>query len=250
MKSKWRNELKIINYITTTERYKVIFWLSVILSLYGGFVLGCSSDNFFDSLLVPLSFPIFNIVFFAIIFFNNINACSIFKKDFPDYVIRLKNKKEYIKTLIRLSAIMFLFHFIIIMLLIIGILLLTTFNNLGLSQYQNYSITNFTYLLFYFIRYTIYGLLITIISTLIFINTNPMITLIVNGIFLLLLLYFGNIVAMQNKFSLLIWSYYSITIYPSFMLEISSSVFMLLILEVITMFLYNFSIGNKKVQVL
>lgn len=250
MKNKYRNELKIINYITTTDRYKVIFWISIIICLYGSIVLGGSSENFFDSLLVPLSFPIFNVFLFALLFLNNINVCSIFKKEFPDYILRLKNKKEYIKTLMRLSATMFLFQFIIILSFILMILLLTTFNNLELYPYLSYNISNFTYMLFYCIRYIIYGILLTIISTLIFVNTNSRVTLVINGIYLLLLFYLGNIISLQTNFSLSIWSYFTITIYSSFSLELASSVFMALILEIIIGILYMISIKNRKIEIL
>ena len=62
--------------------------------LLGGFILGVSVDNFFDSILVQFQFSIFNIFLFTLVFFNNMNACSIFKNDFTFYIMRLKNKKE------------------------------------------------------------------------------------------------------------------------------------------------------------
>lgn len=96
MKNRYRNEIQILNYVTTTEKYKGIFFTSFILSLYGGFVLGGSVDNFFNSILVPFQFSIFNIFLFSLVLLNNINVCSIFKNDFSFYIIRLKNKKEYI----------------------------------------------------------------------------------------------------------------------------------------------------------
>lgn len=250
MKNKYHNELKILNYITTTERYKLIFWLSVILCLYGGFVLGISKQNFFESLLVPLQFPIFNVFFFSIIFLNNINACSVFKNEFPNYILRLKNKKTYIRSLIRLSLLMFLFHFIIVFLLLLMILLLTTSNDLSIIPYQNYSINIALYLLFYCIRYIIFGMLITIISTLIFVNMGSKFTLLVDGIFLALLFYLGNIISLKTNFSISIWSYFTITLYSSFSMELSCSLFMALILEIIVILLYWVSIHNKRVEIL
>ena len=249
MKNKYHNELKILNYITSTDKYKAIFLLTVILCLYGGFALGTSKNNFFDSILVPLQFPIFNVFLFAIIFLNNINTCSIFKNNFPDYVIRLKSKKRYIKTLLRLSTTMFLFHFGLILLFLIMPLLLTTFNDLSIHAYQNYEISNLVFLLFYILRYAIYGTLITIISTLIFINTNSKITIVINGLFLLLLFYFGGIIAYQTNVSLSIWSYFTITLYSTFSLEVFSSVCTLLLLEIIIGILYILTIKNRKLAI-
>ena len=222
MKNKYRNELNIINYITSTEKYKVIFFISVLLSIYGGFILGVSADNFFDSILIPLRFPIFNIFLFALIFINNINVCSIFKKNFPFYVSRLKNKIEYIKTMLRLSTIMYLFHMSIILLFLLASLFLTTFNNLEIYNYSNYynsyEINNLIYCCFYCIRYLIFGLLIINISSLIYLNLNQKITMIINGIFLILMFYFGNIISMLDNYTINIWSYFTLTMFSSFTL--------------------------------
>lgn len=251
MKNKYHNELKILNYITSTERYKVIFWVSIILCLYGGFILGgaSSESNFFGSLLIPFQFPIFNVFLFTVMFLNNINVCSIFKKDFSAYILRLKNKREYIKTLIRLSTFMFLYHFLIILLFIIMTLLLTKVGDLKVYSYHTYEVNNVFYLLFYIARYIIYALLITVISTLIFINTNSKITLVTNTIFLLLMFYLGNAVRVQETFSFSIWSYFYFTLYVSFTTELASSFLMLLILEVITYVFYLFTLKNKRIEI-
>lgn len=249
MKNKYHNELKIINYITTTERYKAIFFVSVVLGLYGGFILGTPADNFIDSLLVPLRFPLFNVFLFAVIFLNNINTCSIFKKNFPDYILRLGSKKEYVKTIVRITTIMFLFHFMIILFFILMSLFLTTLSNFKIETYQFYGISNFTYLLFYYFRYIIYGLLLTIISSLIYINTNTKITLLFNGTFLLLMHYLGNIVSLRTSFSLSIWSYFTMTAYETFSMEVSSSVLMALILEIIVLGASHLSSKNKRLEI-
>ena len=253
MKSKYRNELKIINYITTTDKYKAIFFTTLILCLYGGFILGTSANNFFDSILVPLQFPIFNVFFFSIIFINNLNVCSILKKDFSFYTLRLKNKKEYIKFLLRVSAIMFLFHIIIIFLILFTCLFLTTFNNVEIYNYQNYfvnyGINNLTFCCFYCIRYILFGLLITIISSLIYINAGQKTAIVINIIFLILMFYLGGTMTLYDSFSLLIWSYFTSTMYTTFSLELSSSVFMVLILEIIILSLYHISKNNKRIEI-
>lgn len=250
MKNKYRNELKIINYITTTERYKAIFLVSIIISLYGGFILGGATENFFNSLLVPLQFPMFNVFFFAVIILNNINVCSIFKNSFPNYIMRLKSRKEYIKSIIRLSMIMFLFHFLIILLFILMCLFLINMTNFDIENYASYGTSNLIYVIFYLFRYIIFGILLTIIFSLIYINTNTKITLMFGGGFLLLMFYFGNIIQIRDSFSLSIWSYYTKTLYSTFGLEISSSVFMILLLEIIIAVLYFFSNKNKRFSIL
>lgn len=250
MKSKYRNEIRVLNYITSTEKYKGIFFASLILSLYGGFILGGSTDNFFSSILTPFQFHIFNIFLFALIFLNNMNACSIFKNDFSFYIMRLKNKKEYVKAIIRITVLMYLFRILIILLLIFICLLFSTFHNVTISAYQNYNITNLAYSFFYLIRYIILGLLLTIISTLIYTNASDKVVLIIQSIFLLLFLYLDNFqLEARTTFSLSIWSYFRNVIYETFSLEVASSILMIMILEIIIMLLYRVSLKNKKVAI-
>ena len=117
---------------------------------------------------------------------------------------------------------MFLFHFGLILLFLIMPLLLTTFNDLSIHAYQNYEISNLVFLLFYILRYAIYGTLITIISTLIFINTNSKITIVINGLFLLLLFYFWWNYSLSNKcFSIYMVIFHN-TLYSTFSLEVFS----------------------------
>ena len=248
MKNKYHNELKILSYIISTEKYKVIFFCSLILALYGSLVLGITADNFLDSILIPLRFPIFNIFMFAIIFVNNINTCTTFQNDFSFYIIRLKSKKEYIRTLIRLTIYMYLFHILVILLFIFIIFLLTTFKNIAIYTYQNYTINNLIYTCFYLIRYIIFGLLLTIISSLIYINTNEKVILTLDFIFLIFFLDM-DFFLLQGKenMPLLIWSYFTYTFYSSFSLELAYSLGMLIILESIIIILYRLSLKSKKV---
>lgn len=253
MKNKYHNEMKIISYIMSTDRYKAIFFLSVILALYGGFALGTTMNNFWDSILVPIQFYIFNIILFAFIFLNNINACSIFKNDFSFYIIRLKNKREYIKTLVKISVIMYFIQIAIIFLFILMCLLLTTFKNTQIYPYEtyfgSYGISNLTFCIFYCIRYILFGLLITMVSTFVYLNFTPKITIVFEGIFLVLMYYFSAIVSLRYTFSLLVWTYYTQTIYDTFSLEVASSVFMLLLLEVIVIVIYKLSLKNRRIEI-
>ena len=73
MRNKLRNDFKILDYITSNEKYKAIFFVSMIVVIYGTLVLGIASDNFFDSILIPFQFPIFNILIFSLLFLNNLN---------------------------------------------------------------------------------------------------------------------------------------------------------------------------------
>lgn len=250
MKDKLRDDLKIIRYVTSTERYKAIFFITLIAILYGTLALGIYTENFFESILMPFKFYLFNIIMFTLIFLNNLNLCSIFQKDFSFYIIRLKDKKAYIKTLVRLSVLNYLIYFLTVILLMMTILLLTSFNNISIYNYENYSISNAFYCIFYMFRYIIYGLLITISFTLININTNDRILIFIQLVFLAMF-FNGNIMNMVEKreISLYIWTYLSTTTFITFGLEVVGSILILLILEVIFLLMYYISCKNKRMEI-
>lgn len=251
---KWLGrELRVLNYITSTEKYKIIFSCSIILSLYGTLVLGLSTDNFFNSFLIPFRFSTFNLLLFALLFLNNMNACSIFKNDFSFYIIRLKNKREFVKEMLKVSTMMYFFQISIIFLFLIMILLLTKAGNLEIYPYQNfyniYEVNNLVYCLFYFVRYIILGLLIMIISTLIYLNTNGRTVLLFNGFFLLLQFYFNDIVLVNPNFTINLFLYFSASSFNSFMIEVSSSLLMIIVLEIIIMLFKFITRENRWVDV-
>ena len=61
------HKMDVLNYMISTEKFKVIFILIIILALYGSVVLGVSSYNFLDSILIPLQFGLFNIFMFILL---------------------------------------------------------------------------------------------------------------------------------------------------------------------------------------
>lgn len=128
---------------------------------------------------------------------------------------------------------------------------MTTISNTSILNYQNYNVSNFVYLLFYMFRYIIYGLLIMLISSLIYVNTNDKITLCFQLLFLSMFLQ-NNIINIysKNNITLLIWSYFSGTTFSTFNLEILSSILVLLLLEFIYFFLFYISEKIKKVEIL
>lgn len=248
MKNKLRNELKILSYVTSQEKYKAIFFISLILALYGSFVLSLVESNFFSSLLIPFRYYIFNLFTFVTIILNSINVCNILKKDFGFYLIRLKNKKEYIKSLIRINILMYLFHMLILFLLVLAFLLLTG-RNFNIIKYDNYNISNLFYTCFYLFRYLLLGLLISIIMTLLYIYINEKITIVIQTFFLAFFFLYDSVIKISTTtyqiVSLFIWSYFTKFDYPSFKIEVISSCLMTISLLGIISILY-FVLSKKK----
>jgi hypothetical protein len=249
MKSNFRNRLQIISYITSGEKYKVIFFSTIILALYGGLVLGIGNDNFIDSFMIPFQFEIFNILMFSIMFLNTLNTCHIFASKFDFYIIRLKSKKKYVNELLKNVLLSNVFNLLIFLLFYFMILNIFKLGNISIHIYI-YNVSNIIYLIFYMARYFIILLLTTTLSALIYINFKIKYTMIFDSLFLI-----GFLVMVVNKtkissFSILPWSYFGNVIYSSFLLDISYSILFVLILECIIYMAYKFTLKNNKVVIL
>ena len=243
------NQLKILNYIASTERFKAIFAMTVILSLYGSIVLGVSTDNFIDSIFIPFQFPIFNVFMFSLLLLNTLNTCSIINKNFSFYILRLQNKKKYCIELLKsvilvnlfLLCLFFLFFFIVLNIFKLG--------KIQIHNYQNYNVTNLIYVIFYLFRYIFIAIGLTMFSALLFLNFKWKITLVIDGIFLAMFLLIPIDMEIKNHFSLSIWSYFTNTMYSTFLTEISFSLLFLCILEGFVLLLFHFTYRNKRMVI-
>lgn len=234
---KLNSTIEILNFITKTSKFKIIIILSVILSLYGSFILSAGINNYFNSILCTFQFTTFNALFFLILFINTINICSMFDK-YYFYIIRLNNKKRYLKELIKLIVYA---NFIVI-----GTLFLSYFAFLNLVEFQyifptdyNGYVNNIVYTIFYLIRYIVIAISISIMSIISYVKLGEKITIIFNIIFIAFFWFFsGNNLSVVNSFSILPWNYFSNINYGSFSLEINYSILFIFILEMIIYFLY------------
>ncbi len=248
MKIKWRNQIKMLNYITSTERFKIIFVISIIISLYGGVVLGTSSSNYADAILKCFRFYLYNIFIMALLFLNTLNTCSIFDKKFGFYAIRLKNKKNYLKEVIKTTLFVNMFFLLIFFLLYFISLNFFNFGKFGVYQYQNYNVNNFVYMLFYMIRYVFVSMMICSISALIFINFKEKITILFNFLFLIGFMS-PTLFSINRNFSFSPWHYMTSINYPSFLTEISCSLMFAVFIEIIYILVFNLTVRNKKMVI-
>lgn len=237
---------EILNFITRTSKFKVIIVFSIMISLYGSFVLSAGIKNYFNAVLVTFQFSTFNALFFLILFINTIYVCSIFNK-YYFYIIRLNSKRMYLKELIKLVV---RANFIVI-----GTIILSYFAFLNLVEYQylfsadyNGYVNNIIYTVFYLIRYMIIATLISMISTISYVKLGEKLTIIMDIIFIAFFWIVPETsLTIVNSFSLLPWKYFESIRYGSFSLEINYSVLFIFILEVITYLLYkNISIKYNK----
>ena len=248
-KKKLDSTTEILNFITKTSKFKAIIILSIIISLYGSFVLSAGVENYFNAVLVTFQFSTFNALLFLILFINTINVCSIFNK-YYFYIIRLNNKQVYLKELIKLVVRANLIVIGIIIISYLAFLNLVEFQYLFPADYNGY-VNNIIYTVFYLIRYIIIAILISIISIISYVKLGEKTTIIINIMFIAFFWIVPNTnLTIASSFSILPWKYFESIRYESFSLEINYSVLFIFILEIITYLLYkNINIKYNKFNI-
>ncbi len=246
MKNKFRNRYQIFNYIVSSERFKFLFLSTLMLSFYGAIGICNMNEPYIDTAISSYQFDTFNVLVFAILFFNTLNVCTTFDKEFSNYIIRLRNKKKYVIELVKTTIILNLFFFIIQFFIFFMILNLIKLDNIKIVNYLNYDVSNLIYLIFYLIRYVVYSIIITTLVTTIYINFKQKIAFVFCIIFVIGFK-FGEF-GLEIKDSLIIkpWYYYSTIICKSFSMELLFSIIYLIILLIIVSVSYFLTLKNKK----
>lgn len=241
MKSKIARYRLISNYILSTDKFKIIFLLMVALVLYGGVVLGTNINNFFDSILMSYQFFFFNIFFFALLIFNTLNTCSVFDK-LKFYIIRLKDKKHYLREMVLISLIQNLIFIILFLILYFSVLILLKFGMFDVYSYKSYEISNLIYSLFYLVRYIFISLLISIIISILNFKYNNIVNRIVIILFLIGFFVFSEL-GINNLFifKLLPYNYLNDAVYDRFLSEVIYSSIYLVTLVLIILVLFKSS---------
>ena len=101
MKKLLHKRFIILNSITKEESFKVVYIFSIILALYGSYVLASGTKTMIESTLVTFTFPIFNLLFFLLVLLNSYNTYKSFSKEFDSYIIRLKTKRDYYNIIVK-----------------------------------------------------------------------------------------------------------------------------------------------------
>lgn len=230
----------IINYIISSEKYKLIFFLTIILTLYGGIILTISVDNTYDAILVTFQFPIFCVFLFMIFFFNTLNTCTVMGNlDF--YLIRLKNKKNVLNETMKNVFIINLFHFLILFILYFSVLMVFTHLSFELHNYSNYTVNNGIYTIWFLFRYILFLSILMEIITIIYYNNKYKLALSI--IVVSLCGFIVHSITIFNWktngiFGIIPWNFFLGLSYDTFLNEFFYSSLLLVFFEIIIIFLY------------
>ena len=243
---KMKNRLTNFSYILETQLFKFIFLLMIIASSLG--VILTFKETYINANIIIVSNSWINSIFILILLISTSQTYFVFDKN-NEYVIRLKNKRTYLKELTKQvifnNTLMIIIQFTLITIFII----ITIFNGIKIVPYSNYQITNLEYLLFYIIRTYFIYLFISIFNVLILKIINNKVVIAINGIICALLInstYSEIPITKINDMPIYLHKYLGIIKYENFHIELYSSLIFLIILIIVAFILYKIVYNNFK----
>ena len=241
----FKNSLKIYNYFTTGNHFKFLFVCGLLLCIYAGGVLGISSENFLDSLVIPMQIPYFNTILFLMYFINGMFVSNIYNKNFDYFIIRYQKKETFKKKMIQTINILNIYYSIIFIILYFSLMLLFNYNGIKVIILDKYHITNLIYIVFFIVRYFVFINIYASLFNLIYLNKNRHLTIIILTAYILGF-FFLDFLDVNNTFTLNPWIYVFKENYRSFNLEVFSSIFNFALLLIFYIIIYKFIIKKNE----
>lgn len=238
MKQKWKNK-EMFQYIISKDNFKLCFLFAICISVYGGAILATNTQNVFSAFLLSFSFSIFQILFFALFFYNTYTTLTIVNRDLHNYIYRLGSKANYINSSIRLSILSNLY-----LLLLFLLMFLTAYNFLGPGISFNGEI-DLGYFFFFFFRYFMIWILTCIILSYLYLISKVKLSYVFSCLFLVAILgYSYLLVPYQYLFfpGSLLDAYAQ---FPSFSIQLILSISFIIVLILVLFLLYFYSRKNK-----
>ncbi len=237
----------IIDTITRSSKFKILFILSIFLAFYGAYGLGANNKDFFGTILISFSSGYFNLGFSLLLFVNTIYFCSWFSR-YDNYIIRLHDKKSCLKQMICQGLKLNLILMICFLLIYFIFLFFTNFGYFQGSEVFNYGITSHVYVVFYLIRYFCFSCFLSLFIICFYVFLGEKKTILFSLVFFIgyIITLFLDVNLLDNSFKILPYSYYTLYDYSTFSLEIVYSILYLLLLELFFYILIYIFLRRKK----
>ncbi len=231
-----RSRIEILKFIFKTDVSKFVVLLSIVIGLFAGNTLiSRETQGYFISLFHVYVTASFHAIVLAILLINSIHSMKIFEKlDF--YIMRVRNKRNYIKSLLIITSLSNFFIITLIFVIVLCCLNMNSSFSLGIVSYELYGISNVVYLFFFLMRYIIITLILMSIHVLAFKILNRILVFIIDIYFLtsvFLYSYKVNTINTIWKMPLLPQDYYFPLQCNIFSLEIGISIIFILLLLLI-----------------
>ncbi len=223
-----------LHYFLSTPLFKVLYVIAIIIPLsvmYGNKMSmpDLTYIGLFCSLIENPSFVLYSLFFIPLVASTSIYLR--FEKN-RFHILRLKNKKNYLKTLLGqvLSVNSFLF-LVLVMTTMIELNLFGT--DFSISNYSDYNVSNLFYLIYSLFRLHFISQLFIILSICFFKILNPTVTIVMNIVTYLLVYMQGNFITFESilKKSMSFWvgKYIMTDTYDSFLQEFQFTILFLVL---------------------
>lgn len=223
MKSNLAYKYQNFKYSLDTQKFKIVFLLSLISAIYGVCTFAFKMD-YVNGFLNILNAFFYILMLVLIILINTLNTFDIYTSN-KFYIMRFNNRKQFLVDLIK--GIVFNNFMIIIMNIFLVIIGLNIFNeNTDLFTVNSDGIHIWIYLIYKILKFIILLEIISVANTLILFVFNKKIVLLVNFCLCMLLVAVpytqtGSIDSIV-KIPLFIWQYFFTYKYSNFIFEIVS----------------------------
>lgn len=167
LKSKLQRYSSFISYYINKGRFKEIYFITVLLSIYSA-LLGRGDKDTIDGILNVLSFPTFLLIFFVLLLVNTISFNKLLDKVSYFQEIRMKNKYNIIVFRIKETILVTLFYLFLTFILIYSFIYLGHLGYITNTQYGNYNISKLFFLIYFTIRLTIISCAICTFNTILY----------------------------------------------------------------------------------
>lgn len=167
LKNKLQRYSSFISYYINKGRFKEIYFITILLSIYGA-LLGRGDKDTIDGILTVFSFPTFLLMLFVLLLVNTISFNKLLDKVSYFQEIRMKNKYNIIVFRIKETILVTLFYLFLTFILIYSFIYLGHLGYITNTQYENYNISKVLFLIYFTIRLTIISCLISTFNTILY----------------------------------------------------------------------------------
>lgn len=218
---------------------KTIIFILIIFNFFIA-ISYLQGEHFVDGLILFVTNAVYCVVLFALTLINTLTIYKNFEKNYF-YILRFKDKKEYLGTLLKTIVVNNLIFFLINLAIII--IYLTIFSNgFVIMNWQTYNISNLTYVLFYMIRFFILMEIVMIISVLLMKlfdkNTLILFNVIIWSSFLFYPYELKKIIGSVWEMHWMLAGYLRYHFYTTFSLEVLYSIIFIFLMAIICWILF------------
>ena len=247
LKNSFRCAYEIYKQSLSTQKFALIFSMSLVLSIYGVLAIAFGFD-YINGFINIISSGMYLACLFLIVLLNTYNVFNIFEKN-QFIIMRYSSKKEYLSELIK-SVCFSNFCLVLLNLILIVIGLNLFCENQVCSSVKNYSIPGFIYLIYANMKLIVIVIIVSNVNILLLKILNSKVITILNVLLYIIIagmpISGGVVISEIWQLPLFIGSYLKYQLYSTFSFEMICFILYISIQSIIITVLYNLVLKSMK----